>query len=55
VHIPPRAEVGYDLDEDIKKFHVTDSGIVVISKGTIIKPPPFNVWMPSGRRARKKS
>ncbi len=30
VRVPERAEIGYDLDEDRKKYHVTDSGIVVI-------------------------
>ncbi len=30
VKIPPGAQIGYDLDEDRKKHHVTESGIVVI-------------------------
>jgi glucose-1-phosphate adenylyltransferase len=30
VKIPEGAEIGYNLDEDRKKYHVTDSGIVVI-------------------------
>jgi glucose-1-phosphate adenylyltransferase len=30
VKIEPRAEVGYNLDEDRKKYYVTESGIVVI-------------------------
>lgn len=30
VKIEPGAEIGYDLDEDRKKWHVTESGIVVI-------------------------
>ncbi|MBV9760805.1 MAG: glucose-1-phosphate adenylyltransferase [Acidobacteriaceae bacterium] len=30
VKIPQHAEVGYNLDEDRKKYHVTESGIVVI-------------------------
>jgi glucose-1-phosphate adenylyltransferase len=30
VRIPEGAEIGYDLDEDRKKYYVTDSGIVVI-------------------------
>ncbi|MFB3885999.1 MAG: glucose-1-phosphate adenylyltransferase [Thermodesulfobacteriota bacterium] len=33
VHIPPGMEIGYDLDEDIKRFTVTASGIVVVPKG----------------------
>ncbi|MBN3038421.1 MAG: glucose-1-phosphate adenylyltransferase [Candidatus Omnitrophica bacterium] len=31
------ATIGYDLDEDRKKFTVTDSGIVVVPKGTIVQ------------------
>jgi glucose-1-phosphate adenylyltransferase len=30
VKIPERAEIGYNLNEDRKKYHVTESGIVVI-------------------------
>jgi glucose-1-phosphate adenylyltransferase len=30
VRIPEGAEIGYDLDEDRKKYYVTDSGIVVL-------------------------
>ncbi len=30
VKVPPGAQIGYDLDEDRKHHHVTDSGIVVI-------------------------
>ncbi|MGA8030481.1 MAG: glucose-1-phosphate adenylyltransferase [Bryobacteraceae bacterium] len=30
VRIPERSQVGYDLDEDRKKYHVSESGIVVI-------------------------
>jgi glucose-1-phosphate adenylyltransferase len=33
VVIPPKTEIGYDLDLDRQRFHVTDSGLVVISKG----------------------
>ena len=29
--------IGYDLKEDKKKFFVSDSGIVVVAKGTEIK------------------
>ncbi|MDZ7816160.1 MAG: glucose-1-phosphate adenylyltransferase [Planctomycetota bacterium] len=32
VKIPPRTTVGYDLEEDKKRFTVTDSGIVVIPR-----------------------
>ena len=34
VVIPPRTEIGYDIEEDRKHYHVTPSGIVVIAKGT---------------------
>jgi glucose-1-phosphate adenylyltransferase len=34
IKIPPGTEIGYDLDEDRTRFHVTPSGIVVIGKGT---------------------
>jgi glucose-1-phosphate adenylyltransferase len=33
VEIPPGTSIGYDLEEDRKRFHVTDSGIVIIPKG----------------------
>jgi glucose-1-phosphate adenylyltransferase len=37
VKIPPGFEVGVDLEKDRQRFHVTDSGIVVIAKDTIIE------------------
>jgi glucose-1-phosphate adenylyltransferase len=33
VQIPPKTEIGYDLDEDAKRFTVTGPGIVVVPKG----------------------
>ena len=36
VRIPQGVEIGYDLEEDRKHFHVTESGIVVVAKGTTI-------------------
>lgn len=33
VQIPPHYEIGYNLDEDRKKFFVSDGGIVVVPKG----------------------
>jgi len=30
VYLPEHTEVGYDLEEDRKKYHVTESGIVVV-------------------------
>jgi glucose-1-phosphate adenylyltransferase len=37
VVIPRHAEIGYHLDEDRRRFHVTESGIVVVGKGTVIE------------------
>ena len=37
VNIPQGVVIGYDLEEDRKKFFVSDSGIVVVAKGTEIK------------------
>ncbi len=34
VTIPPETEIGYNLEQDRKRYHVTSSGIVVIAKGT---------------------
>ncbi len=34
VMIPPETKIGYDLDEDVKKYYVSENGIVVIPKGT---------------------
>ncbi|MBI5178493.1 MAG: glucose-1-phosphate adenylyltransferase [Nitrospinae bacterium] len=36
VSIPPGTEIGFDPKHDRERFHVTDSGIVVISKKTVI-------------------
>jgi len=33
VDIPPKTEIGYDRAADAQRFNVTESGIVVISKG----------------------
>ena len=33
VTIPPKTNIGYDMEADSKRFTVTESGIVVISKG----------------------
>jgi glucose-1-phosphate adenylyltransferase len=30
IHIPERTEIGFDLEEDRKKYFVSDSGIVVV-------------------------
>jgi glucose-1-phosphate adenylyltransferase len=33
VMIPPHTEIGYNRDTDARQFTITDSGLVVISKG----------------------
>ena len=30
IHIPEHTDIGYDPEEDRKKYHVTDEGIVVV-------------------------
>lgn len=37
VVIPRGMTIGYDLEEDKKRFTVTDSGITVVAKGTILE------------------
>ncbi len=37
VKIPPGAKIGFDAAKDAERFHITESGIVVIPKGTIIQ------------------
>lgn len=37
VFIPPAMVIGYDHDEDKKRFTVSESGIVIVAKGTEIK------------------
>ena len=39
VKIPSSTEIGFDLEEDRKRFFVSDSGIVVISKGMKLSSP----------------
>jgi glucose-1-phosphate adenylyltransferase len=37
VKLPPNTTIGYDLDLDRQRFTVTDSGIVVVSKGAEVE------------------
>lgn len=39
VRIPPRIEIGFDLEEDRKRFHVSDGGVVVLPKGIVLPDP----------------
>jgi len=39
VVIPPKTEIGYDLEADRRRFTVTESGLVVISKGMKLDAP----------------
>jgi len=39
VTLPAGTEIGFNLDEDRKRFHVTPSGIVVIGKGAEVAEP----------------
>ncbi len=36
VHIPPYFQVGVNPEEDRRRFHITETGIVVIAKDTVI-------------------
>jgi len=37
LHIPAGFEIGYNLERDAAMFHLTDSGVVVLAKDTMIK------------------
>jgi glucose-1-phosphate adenylyltransferase len=36
IRVPAGFQIGFNLEEDARKFTVTQSGVVVISKGTIL-------------------
>ncbi len=50
VVVPPGMVIGYDPEEDRKHFPVSDKGIAVIAKGTIISPVPIVVASTLRRR-----
>jgi glucose-1-phosphate adenylyltransferase len=37
IKIPPGFEVGVNLEKDRERFHVTEEGLVVIAKDTVIE------------------
>jgi len=39
VQIPPNDVIGYNPEEDRKRFHVTESGVVVIAKHQVVTKP----------------
>ena len=39
VVIPRYAEIGYHLEEDRRRFVVTEGGVVVVAKGTVVEEP----------------
>jgi glucose-1-phosphate adenylyltransferase len=43
VQIPPRTEIGFDPEEDRKRFHVSEGGVVVIPKGAEVSGPPTDL------------
>lgn len=54
VEILPGTTIGYDLEEDRKRFTVTESGVVVIPKGRLIGPDkdvprPRDIFLESSR------
>lgn len=38
VKIPAGERIGYDVDRDRQRFTVTDNGVVVIPKDTVVEP-----------------
>lgn len=38
VKIPPNEVIGYNRDDDAKRFHITESGLVVIRKNQLVEP-----------------
>jgi len=38
VRIPPNDVIGYNRDDDAKRFHVTPTGMVIIAKNQKVEP-----------------
>jgi glucose-1-phosphate adenylyltransferase len=55
VAVPERSAIGYDLDEDRKRFFVSPGGVVVIPKGEQIPAPRkvFGVGAPEGVKTQR--
>src|SRR5262249_18260733 len=51
VTLPERTEIGYDMEADKRRFHVTDSGIVIVVRQESLIEEPETQWPPS-RKAR---
>jgi glucose-1-phosphate adenylyltransferase len=44
LEIPPGTRIGHDLEEDRRRFSVNESGIVVVTEGTLLrKQPPWSM------------
>jgi glucose-1-phosphate adenylyltransferase len=43
VKIPPKIEIGFDEEEDRRRFHVSEGGVVVLPKGAEIAEPARSV------------
>jgi glucose-1-phosphate adenylyltransferase len=41
VIIPPGVEIGFNFEEDRRRFAVSEKGVIVIPKGTILPPIPL--------------
>ncbi|HQR46932.1 MAG TPA: glucose-1-phosphate adenylyltransferase [Thermoanaerobaculia bacterium] len=46
VQIPAKVEIGFDEEEDRRRFHVSDGGVVVLPKGGKIPVPATRVAVP---------
>jgi len=43
VQIPAKVEIGFDEEEDRRRFHVSDGGVVILPKGSEIPAPASRV------------